>query len=168
MVIIAHNIRSAHNVGALMRTAEGLGIAKLYLTGYTPYPKTDDDLRLPHIAHKIDQQIHKTALGAEHSLDWQYQEDVNTVIDKLREQEFTIAALEQTDTSVSLPIYQPPNKLALLLGSEVTGVDPALLACTDIHLEIPMFGKKESFNVVEATTMAMYHCTVWYSKNIHN
>ncbi|MGI9028357.1 MAG: TrmH family RNA methyltransferase [Candidatus Saccharimonadales bacterium] len=158
LIIIAHNIRSTHNVGSLLRTAEGLGVAKLYITGYTPYPKQIKDKRLPHIAEKIHSQIHKTALGAEELLPWQQSDAIHEVIVKLKKDGYTIAGLEQTPESIQLPKFQPPQKLAILLGSEVTGIDTELLNHLDYCLEIPMSGKKESFNVVEAASMAMYHC----------
>lgn len=158
LVIIAHNIRSTHNVGSLMRTAEGLGVEKLYITGYTPYPKLVSDTRLPHLAEKTHAQICKTALGAEILLPWEHISDVHTVITELRSQGYTIAGLEQTPGSTLLPSFRSPDKLALVLGSEVTGIDTEILGAFDYCLEIPMAGQKESFNVVEAATMVMYQC----------
>ena len=72
IILIAHDIRSSHNVGSLFRTAEGLGVNELILSGYTPYPKESKDLRLPHIANKLDKQIDKTALGATRTLKWRH------------------------------------------------------------------------------------------------
>lgn len=158
IVIIVHNLRSTHNVGSLLRTAEGLGVRKVYLTGYTPYPQQDQDTRLPHIAAKLDQQIHKTALDAESSVEWEYEPDVSVVLQKLRAEAFVIGAIEQTSEAVPLPEWRPPEKLALIVGREVEGIEPEVLEMTDIHLEIPMFGSKESFNVVQAAAMALYHC----------
>ena len=158
IVIIAHDIRSTHNVGSLLRTAEGLGIQKVYLTGYTPYPTSEDDDRLPHLAHKLDKQISKTALGAEKSQPWEYGADLDSLLDQLEKDGFTLAALEQSDSSIRLPDYQPPQKLALVLGREVEGLEADLLERIPTHLEIPMFGQKESFNVVQAAAMALYHC----------
>jgi 23S rRNA (guanosine2251-2'-O)-methyltransferase len=119
IVLIAHNLRSCHNVGSLLRTAEGLGVTKVILSGYTPHPLHANDRRLPHEAQKLARQIHKTALGAK---------------------------------------YHPPEKIAIVLGREVEGVEPDVLEACDTALEIPMFGKKESFNVVQAAAMALYHC----------
>lgn len=149
-------MRSTHNVGSLFRTAEGLGIDKLFLTGYTPYPKTIADTRLPHIANKLDSQIQKTSLNAQHSLDWQYQESVKDVIASLRKAGVKIVALEQTDTAVALHRYQTQGDIAIILGTEVTGLPKEILQLTDEQIIIPMFGKKESFNVVQAAAMAMY------------
>src|SRR5690606_15605006 len=96
IVLIAHNLRSTHNVGSLLRTAEGLGVKTVYLTGYTPYPKRAHDSRLPHLAEKLDKQIHKTALGAETTQAWEYTEDVLAVINDLRSEGYTVCALEQS------------------------------------------------------------------------
>lgn len=157
IVVIAHNIRSTHNVGALLRTCDGLGINMVYLTGYTPYPKQIADKRLPHLSIKTDKQIHKTALGAENSLPWDHNENVFEVLNDLREQGYVTAALEQSKNSIALPDFQPPDKIALLLGSEVEGLNSNLLTLASVTLEIPMFGKKESFNVVQAAAIALYH-----------
>ncbi len=158
LILIAHNLRSCHNIGSLLRTAEGLGVTKVYLTGYTPYPLAPGDTRLPHLAAKIDKQIHKTALDAEHQISWEHVEDIAAVLKTLKESGHTIAAVEQTATSIALPDFVPPQKVALLMGREVEGVEPEVLAQCGLALEIPMFGQKESFNVVQAAAMALYHC----------
>ena len=156
IIIIAHDMRSTHNVGSLFRTAEGLGIKKIYLTGYTPYPEKDNDDRLPHISLKLDQQIQKTALDAQRNIAWEYNQEINTVINNIKNDGYEVIALEQTDTSIELPKFKAPDKVALLLGTEVTGIPDELLKLTDTQIVIPMFGKKESFNVVQAAAMAMY------------
>lgn len=158
IILIAHDLRSAHNVGSLLRTAEGLGIAKVYLTGYSPYPLTASDTRLPHLANKIDAQISKTALGAEKSLEWEHLDEVEQLLKQLKTDGYAVAALEQTASAVPLPDYHPPEKVAIVLGREVEGLSPELLKLCSIHLEIPMLGSKESFNVVQAAAMALYHC----------
>lgn len=157
--MIAHNLRSCHNVGSLLRTAEGLGISHVYLTGYTPYPRKSNDDRLPHLAVKIHKQIQKTALGAEGTVDWSFEPDVAKLVADLKSQGMTVAALEQTSISQPLPNYQPPESIALLVGREVEGVEPEVLDLCDLHLEIPMFGQKESFNVTQAAAMALFHLT---------
>lgn len=156
IIVIANNLRSTHNIGSLLRTAEGLGVSEVIMTGYTPHPQQINDERLPHISRKIHAQISKTALGAENSQAWNYQEDVRTVLQQLRLDGFVIAGLEQSKESIKLPDYRSPAKIAVLLGSEVTGIDPLLQASCDVLLEIPMFGSKESFNVVQAAAMALY------------
>lgn len=158
IILIAHDIRSTHNVGSLFRTAEGLGVAKLFLTGYTPYPISPEDERLPHLAARIDRQIAKTALGAERSLRWEQTDELVPLIKKLRAEGFTAIGIEQAAGSMALPDYRPPGKVALIVGNEVTGIEPALLAELDKIVEIPMYGRKESFNVVQAAAMTLYHC----------
>jgi 23S rRNA (guanosine2251-2'-O)-methyltransferase len=158
IILIAHDIRSTHNVGALLRTADGLGIKKVYFTGYTPYPKTKNDTRLPHISEKLTRQIHKTALGAETSTQWEYNDNLKQLIYDLQDQHYMVIGLEQQKDSIKLPDFEAPQKLAILLGREVEGIDANTLKLCDEIVEIPMHGKKESFNVVEAASMAMYHC----------
>jgi 23S rRNA (guanosine2251-2'-O)-methyltransferase len=158
IVLIAHDIRSTHNVGSLLRTAEGLGVSRVYLTGYTPYPKKPNDVRLPHLAEKLDKQIHKTALGAEKLIEVIQSNEVFSVIDKLTELNYDICVLEQSDRSIKINEYKPGKKIAIILGNEVEGVSSDLLLAADHILEIPMFGKKESFNVVQAAAMASFHC----------
>jgi 23S rRNA (guanosine2251-2'-O)-methyltransferase len=159
IVLIAHNLRSCHNIGSLLRTAEGLGASKVYLTGYTPFPLGQaDDKRLPHLREKIAKQIHKTALDAEDQIAWEQSEDLESVFTKLRTSGYTIMAIEQSSDAIPLPTFQPPGKIAILVGREVEGVEPEILAACDGTLEIPMFGQKESFNVVQAAAMALYQC----------
>lgn len=145
-------------MGSLLRTADGLGVGKVYLSGYSPYPLAEDDERLPHLARKIDKQIVKTALGAEKSVTWKHEPDINKLLAELRTQGFAIAALEQTPDSATLPDFEPPDKLAIIVGREVEGLETEVLEACDLALEIPMFGRKESFNVVQAAAMALYHC----------
>ena len=156
VVLIAHDLRSCHNVGSLLRTADGLGVKTVFLTGYTPFPMNPKDTRLPHMAQKIHAQIHKTALGAENHVPWEHSHDSMGIIHQLKATGYQICALEQHDSSQMLPSYTAPSKVALLIGREVEGIDPLLLKLTDICLEIPMGGKKESFNVVQAAAMALY------------
>jgi tRNA G18 (ribose-2'-O)-methylase SpoU len=158
IIVIAHNIRSTHNVGALFRTAEGLGVGKIILSGYTPYPKLQNDTRLPHIANKLTDQIHKTALGAEASVHFEYQEYVDLAA--IKKAGYRLAALEQAQTSIMLPTYKSPAKVALLLGEEVHGITADMLEKCDDILEIPMVGKKESFNVSVAAGMALYQLSL--------
>lgn len=158
IILIAHNLRSTHNVGSLLRTAEGLGVQKVILSGYTPHPQHTNDRRLPHEAAKISRAITKTALGAEKLVRWEHHGDILPVLKKLKKQGYTIAAVEQTEHSRELPSYHAPEKIVLLVGREVEGIEPEIVDACDIALEIPMFGKKESYNVVQAAAMALYHC----------
>jgi 23S rRNA (guanosine2251-2'-O)-methyltransferase len=157
IIVIAHNLRSCHNVGSLLRTAEGMGVAEVWLTGYTPYPKMKHDRRMPHLVQKIDRQIHKTSLGAEESITWAQADNIEPIISQLKSKGYTVLALEQTDSSQTLHSYKPTQKLAIVLGREVEGIEPAVLDLCDVYIEIPMFGKKESLNVVQAAAMALYH-----------
>lgn len=157
IIVIAHNIRSTHNVGAIFRTSEGFGVSRIILSGYTPYPQLPHDPRLPHIAEKLTTQIHKTALGAEAMVPFTYQEIPN--IDQLRTDGYRIIGLEQDNTSIALPDYRPPQKIVLLLGEEVEGISSDLRQVCDDLIEIPMHGKKESFNVSVATGIALYALT---------
>ena len=171
IVVIAHNIRSTFNVGSIFRTCEGFGVERLILSGYTPYPDlslcreapscalidgeiTRDDQRLPHIRQKITQQIHKTALGAESLVPFEYREA--PPLDELRQLGYRIAALEQATNSTNLRDYSAPDRVALLLGEEISGIAPEWLALADDIIEIPMFGQKESFNVSVAAGIALY------------
>ncbi len=151
--MIAHNIRSIHNVGSIFRTCEGFGVQKLFLSGYTPSP----GIGLPHVAKKVAEAIHKTALGAEEIVPFEYCEDISELIAKLRSDGFRIVGLEQDPRSVMLPDYKPFTKTALILGEEVAGIAPSLRNLCDDLVEIPMFGRKESFNVSVATGIAIYH-----------
>jgi 23S rRNA (guanosine2251-2'-O)-methyltransferase len=166
LVLIAHNLRSSHNIGSLLRTAEGLGVKKVFLTGYSPYPTSDQDTRLPHKAAEQTRQITKTALGAENQVAWEYIEDINHVLKLLRKQEFLILGLEQTDKSLDINSFSPPQRVAIILGREVEGLEPELIAACDILVEIPMLGQKESFNVVQAAAMALFY--LQFAKTLKN
>lgn len=174
IIVIAHNIRSTHNVGAIFRTCEGLGIRRIILSGYTPYPDVSltvaapvcaysasetcqTDPRLPHIREKITKQIHKTALGAEAIVPFEYHDAPD--FSELQASGYRIAALEQAENSINLADYRAPEKLALLLGEEVYGVPAELLRQVDDVIEIPMRGQKESFNVSVAAGIALYELT---------
>lgn len=158
IIVIAHNIRSTHNVGSIFRTCEGFGVEKLILSGYTPYPQIANDERLPHISEKLTAQIHKTALDAETIVPFEYQ----TIPDlkSLKADGYRVVALEQADRSISLHRYEKPKKIALLLGEEVHGIEKELLEQCDDIVEIPMKGKKESFNVSVATGIALFSLTI--------
>lgn len=155
IILLAHNIRSTHNVGAFFRTCDGLGVKKIILSGYTPYPTFESDTRLPHFADKITRQIHKTALGAETTVPFE-RHDLPP-IDQLKAEGYRIVGLEQDERSTMLPDYETPDKVVLLLGNEIDGIYPEYRDQCDDLIEIPMYGKKESFNVSVATGIALYH-----------
>lgn len=174
ITVIAHNIRSTHNIGSIFRTCEGFDVERLILSGYTPYPDltlqttapscayldgevTYDDPRLPHIREKITSQIHKTALGAETLVPFMYYDTLDLGTPDLVG--YRIVALEQAANSIKLGDYETPDKVALLLGEEVHGITPDILAECDDIIEIPMYGQKESFNVSVAAGIALYGLT---------
>lgn len=158
IIVIAHNIRSTHNVGAFLRTCDGFGVKKIIFSGYTPYPTLEDDTRLPHFADKITRQIHKTALGAETTVPFE-RHDLPP-IEQLKSEGYTIVGLEQDERSIMLPDYKTPDKVALLLGNEIDGIYPEYRELCDDLIEIPMHGQKESFNVSVATGIALYALSI--------
>ncbi len=158
IIVLAHNIRSTFNVGSIFRTADGFGVKEIILSGYTPYPTFPGDVRLPHLAEKITNQIHKTALGAETTVRFRF-ESVPP-LDELKKHGYRLVALEQSLDSTLLHTYHAPDKIALLLGEEVDGISPDLLTKCDDTVEIPMRGEKESFNVSVAAALALYQFSV--------
>lgn len=157
IVIIANDIRSNHNVGSIFRTAEGLGVEKIFLTGYSPYPIVKNENRLPHIATKIDKAISKVSLGAEKLVKFEYQPSILPVLKLLREDGYKIVGLEQSPKSKNLVDYKSSERIGLIIGNEVTGIDLDIIELCDDIVEIPMIGEKESFNVVQAMAIATYH-----------
>lgn len=151
-VVIAHNIRSAHNVGSVFRTADGCGVEKVFLTGYTPAPASADTVYVTR-AHK---DIAKTALGAENTVAWESSDDIETLLGRLISEGYSIVALEQYEGSVDYRAYRPSEKVALILGNEVEGVDTGLLDRCDAVIEIPMRGQKNSLNVSVAFGIAAF------------
>lgn len=156
LVLIAHDIRSTHNVGSLFRTADGFGVTHIYLSGITPYPQMLNDERLPHIIKKLANQIDKTALGSTKTITWSYHSNITEILVKLKKEGYKINGLEQTKTSKLLHKFKPSDKCAILLGNEVSGISNELLKMCDDILEIKMYGKKESFNVVQAAAITLY------------
>jgi tRNA G18 (ribose-2'-O)-methylase SpoU len=146
--ILLHNIRSTHNVGAILRTADAVGVTKVYFSGYTPAP-------IDRFGRQR-KDISKASLGAEKSVEW---ESVNSSIDlinKLKKQKFTILSLEQDVRSVDYRKFRSEDNILLIVGNEVDGVDKNILDLSDEIIEIPMLGKKESLNVSVATGIVLY------------
>jgi tRNA G18 (ribose-2'-O)-methylase SpoU len=158
ITLLLNNIRSTHNVGSIFRTAEGFGVKQIVLSGYTPYPKQQGDVRLPHLADKITRQIHKTALGAETMVPFTYFENIDEFL--ATNDATPLIALEQSGNSINLRDFQPPIAFTLVVGEEVHGIDAALVRECESILEIPMTGAKESFNVSVATGIALYALTL--------
>ena len=160
-MVVLDNIRSCYNVGAILRTAEGLGVPKVVLSGYTP--RVHDANLLPHLRDKLDREIHKTALGVEDMLDIYSSGDIFSDLKKWRDEGWQIVGLENNindDRLVSLDDRRLKSKLSekvvLVLGEEVNGIDNSLYDIFDLFIEILMKGKKESFNVSVAAGIAMY------------
>jgi len=146
--VLLHNIRSAHNVGAMFRTAEAIGVAQVYISGYTPCPL--DRFKRPV------KEITKTALGAELTIPWKYFKDPKEIVVSLQKENFTVVGLEQDTSSVDYKAYEPHAKTLFLVGSEVEGLSQELRALCDALVEIPMYGKKESLNVGVAFGVALF------------
>lgn len=140
--ILAHNIRSLHNVGSIFRTSDGAGVDQVYLTGYTGTP--------PRI------QIDKVALGAQDTMPWKHYKYPLRKVRELKKQGVQIIALETGDDAVDLFDFKPTWPVCLLVGNEVTGIDEKLLSEADVKVKIPMMGMKESLNVSCAFSVAVY------------
>jgi 23S rRNA (guanosine2251-2'-O)-methyltransferase len=155
--VIIHDIRSTHNVGSILRTCDGFGISTVYIGGISPYPLVEGDTRLPHISQKLTKDIAKTALGAEASADIVLYDDLVSLLAGLKNSGVSLLALEQSRGSENIHTFdKPTGDIALLLGREVEGIDDQFLKLCDHSLEIPMRGKKESFNVSVAAGIALY------------
>ena len=153
LVVILDNVRSLHNVGAIFRTSDAFLIEKIYLCGITSTP--------PHA------EIHKTALGAEFSVDWSYEEETTTLVEQLKADNYTIMALEQVHGSISMENIQLDSnrKYALILGNEVKGVQQCVVDLCDLCIEIPQYGTKHSLNVSVSGGIAIYQCATQLIKN---
>src|SRR5690349_1294055 len=130
LIILAHNIRSTYNVGSFFRTADGAGVTKLVLSGYTARP--------PH------KGISKVALGADTWFRWEYVKTPGPWLKSMKKKGYTIVVLEQTKKSKNIFQWRTKWPMVLIVGNEVRGVSLALQQQADTHLEIPMLGKKES------------------------
>lgn len=148
--VILHDLRSMHNVGSIFRTADAAGVSHVYACGTTPLPRDRFGRLRP--------QISKVALGAEETVPWSAEQSTARVIARLKKEGFRIWAVEQD--ARSRPYFKKKagrmDKIALLLGEEVRGIPPQILARTDAVLEIPMRGNKESLNVAVAFGIAVY------------
>lgn len=142
--LILPDIRSCHNVGAMFRTADACGVDKLYLVGYTATPPKP--------------QIDKVALGAETWIPWEHKKNLKILIANLKKKGFFIVALEKNERSIDIAELnlQTQKNIALIVGNEVDGVEPEIAKLCDEVVHIPMYGKKESFNVSVAAGIGMY------------
>lgn len=135
IIVVLDNIRSLNNVGAVFRTSDAFLIEKIYLCGITATP--------PH------REIHKTALGATESVDWEYKEDTLALVNELKAQGVLVAAIEQVENSVMLDEFSldATKKIAIVLGNEVKGVQQEVVSAADYCVEIPQKGTKHSLNI---------------------
>ena len=153
VVIVLDNIRSQNNIGSAFRTGDAFRIESIYLCGITATP--------PH------REIHKTALGAENTVDWKYFDTTIDAIKLLKEQGFKIVAVEQAAQSILLQNFEPgvTEKLALVFGNEVDGVDDLIMEIADYCVEIPQFGTKHSLNITVSLGIVIWHLA---SRAIHS
>ncbi len=142
LVVVLDNVRSMYNVGSVLRTADGFRIQSVCLCGITASP--------PH------PEIHKTALGAEDSVEWRYFPSTIDCISKLRKSGFVVVSAEQVEGSVSMLEWSERRPTAVVLGNEVKGVGQEAVDQSDYCLEIPQYGTKHSFNVSCAAAMIMW------------
>lgn len=143
-IVVLDNVRSLHNVGSVLRTADAFALQGVYLCGITATPPSPE--------------IHKTALGAEDSVDWRYFEHTLAAVDELKSEGYTVMAVEQVEGSEKLGQYafDPRKKYALILGNEVKGVDQVVVDAADCALEIPQYGTKHSMNVSVTAGIVMW------------
>lgn len=146
--LLLDNIRSVHNVGSIFRTAETLGVSKIYCIGTTPTPIDRFKRKRKDFA--------KVSLGAEDMVAWEYHEDAEAVVKELKKEGFQIISLEQSNDSMDYKEVKPRDKCLVILGAEVDGVSEELLQKSDIIAEIPMAGEKESLNVSIAAGILLY------------
>ncbi len=144
LVVILDNIRSLNNIGSVFRTSDAFLVESIYLCGITATPPNPE--------------IHKTALGAEHSVEWKYFEDTVNAVENLRENGYTVFAIEQVENSTMLDDLQldSQKKYAIVMGNEVKGVQQAVVDACDGCIEIPQYGTKHSLNVSVTTGIVIW------------
>ena len=135
LIVVLDNVRSLNNIGAVFRTSDAFRVEKIYLCGICATP--------PHA------EIHKTALGAEDSVAWEYVEDTLVVVEKLKAEGCTVCSIEQAEGSVFLDklVISPLKTYAIVMGNEVKGVQQSVVDASDMCIEIPQHGTKHSLNV---------------------
>ena len=148
--ILVENVRSVHNVGSIFRTADGFGAEKIYLTGYTAYPPRKD--------------LHKTALGAEDAVVWEYIEDPIKAAKKIKNNGIELVLIEQTHKSEEIYNRDWRYPLCFIIGNEVDGVSDELTSLVDRHVEVPMRGIKQSLNVSVTAGVVGYEFARYYSE----
>ncbi len=147
IIVVLDNVRSLNNVGSVFRTSDALCLQEIYLCGITPTPPNND--------------IHKTALGAEDSMEWSYYENTQEAISDLQNKGFKVYSVEQADQSLSLTDFKPEvnSPVALVFGNEVKGVQQSVVDICDGCIEIPQFGTKHSFNISVSAGIVLWEAT---------
>ena len=146
ITVVLDNVRSQHNIGSAFRTADSFFIEKIVLCGICAVPPTAE--------------IHKSALGAEFSVDWEYYKETMDAVKRLKEEGYTIISIEQAENSISLENFNPlpDRKYALIFGNEVKGVQQEVVSASDAVLEIPQFGTKHSLNISVSAGVVLWEC----------
>ncbi|MBI2612964.1 TrmH family RNA methyltransferase [Candidatus Kaiserbacteria bacterium] len=149
VAVLLHNVRSAHNVGSIFRTADAAGVSKIYLAGYTPAPRDRFG--------RVQKEIAKTALGAERSVPYEHVALSRTVILRLKREGWTIVGVEQDARARDYRRYRAKGKTLFVFGNEVRGIPRSLRALCNKLIEIPMYGTKESLNVAVTAGIILFH-----------
>ncbi|MDO3693922.1 RNA methyltransferase [Wenyingzhuangia sp. chi5] len=144
LIVVLDNIRSLNNIGSVFRTSDAFVIEKIYLCGITATPP--------------NKEIHKTALGATDSVDWEYVEDTLTLVEKLKSENVKVCAIEQAENSVKLQDFavESSQKYAIVMGNEVKGVQQEVINHSDFCIEIPQYGTKHSLNISVTTGIVLW------------
>jgi 23S rRNA (guanosine2251-2'-O)-methyltransferase len=148
IVVVLPDIRSALNVGSILRTADAAGITKVFLAGYTPAPMDKFG--------RVNKQISKTALGVEQAMPWEKAEDIQKLLRRLARAGFDLVAVEQATKAIDYKKFKPRTKTAFIFGNEAEGLPPKILRRCCQVIEIPMRGKKESLNVAVAAGIILF------------
>ncbi|MBI5003821.1 RNA methyltransferase [Candidatus Kaiserbacteria bacterium] len=146
--LLLHNIRSAHNVGSIFRTADAAGVSRIYLSGYTPTPVDRFG--------RAQKEIVKTALGAEKDVSWEYAATPAPFIRRMKKEGWRIVGVEQDARATDYRALTLDRPTLFILGNEVRGISPSLRGQCDVLTEIPMHGKKESLNVAVAAGIVLF------------
>jgi len=152
VIVVLENIRSAYNVGSVFRTADAFLIEAVYICGYSAQP--------PH------KEIKKTALGAEETVSWKHFTDAAEAIAQLKNEQYEVYAVEQVENSISLEKLKPGNqKIAVVFGNEVKGVEQSTIQLCDGSIEIPQLGMKHSLNIATAAGVVLWEIVRTKIKN---
>lgn len=146
--IVLDDVRSAHNVGSILRTADGAGVVKVFLCGYTPAP-------IDRFG-RVVKEIEKTSLGASKTVAWERADDVGILVSKLRSDDVEIVAVEQSPRSIDYRTFSPSRSTAFIFGNERIGVRADVVGGADVVIDIKMHGDKESLNVGVAVGVVLF------------